>query len=141
MPLQQFHRELYYQQEDIEMVLTLNEDSIRRLYKHYVAQPNIMWKKPHNCDWMTLEDFQNLCGNHSGMQITKREAQHCFCVSQMTKISDDYIGESYGQLQYVEFLEAICRIAECKFKDSEMESIELKEKVEYVLDDMLAVID
>ena len=43
-------------------------------------------------------------------------------------------------MKYVEFLEAICRVAVVKFQESEMEELPLSNKVEYVIDDILEVI-
>ena len=47
----------------------------------------------------------------------------------------------YEKLLYVEFLEFLGRIAEQYFLGSEMEDLELHRKIEYLLDEILTVID
>lgn len=42
---------------------------------------------------------------------------------------------------YVEFLELIARIGELYFRDSEMEDLMLSEKIEYILDDLLPLVE
>ena len=42
---------------------------------------------------------------------------------------------------HVEFLELLARIAELYFRDSEMEDLGLSEKIEYILDDLLPLVD
>ena len=42
---------------------------------------------------------------------------------------------------HVEFLELLARIAELYFRDSEMEDLQLSEKIEYILDDLLPLVD
>ena len=40
----------------------------------------------------------------------------------------------------MEFIEALARIADIKFKGSEMEELKLAKKIEYVLDDILPIV-
>ena len=42
---------------------------------------------------------------------------------------------------HVEFLELLARIAELYFRDSEMEDLQLSEKIEYILDDLLPLVE
>ena len=42
---------------------------------------------------------------------------------------------------YVEFLELLARIGELYFRDSEMEDLSLAEKIEYILDDLLPIVE
>ena len=48
---------------------------------------------------------------------------------------------SYKKLTMVEFLEFLIRIAELYFEGSEMEQLELHEKLEQLLDELLPVIE
>ena len=48
---------------------------------------------------------------------------------------------TYNKLIYVEFLEFLGRIAELYFSGSEMEGLELWQKLEYLLDEILPIID
>lgn len=43
-------------------------------------------------------------------------------------------------MEFVEFLEMICRVALFKFKGSDLENLELCQKVEFILDDVLALV-
>ena len=47
----------------------------------------------------------------------------------------------YKKLLYVEFLEFLARIAVLYFEGSEMEELELHEKLEYLLDEILPIIE
>ena len=42
-------------------------------------------------------------------------------------------------MAFVEFLEMIARVAHLKFIGSELESIKLHKKIEYIIDDLLAL--
>ena len=46
----------------------------------------------------------------------------------------------YAKISFVEFLEFLARIAELNFKGSEMEDLELYEKLEYLLDDLFEIL-
>lgn len=47
----------------------------------------------------------------------------------------------YKRLQFVEFLEMIGRIADLKFKITEMERLPLNQKIEFILDELLTFVD
>ena len=47
----------------------------------------------------------------------------------------------YSRIIKVEFLEFIARIADLFFADSEMEDLELYEKIEHVLDDVFPLVN
>ena len=47
----------------------------------------------------------------------------------------------YNKLSYIEFLEFLARIAELYFEGSEMEGLELNIKLEYLLDEILPIVD
>ena len=47
----------------------------------------------------------------------------------------------YTNMSYVEFLEFLARIAELYFEGSEMEELELNVKLEYLLDEILPLVD
>ena len=48
---------------------------------------------------------------------------------------------SYYRMVYVEFLEFLARVAECYFAGSEMEDLELANKIEYLLDEILPLVN
>ena len=45
------------------------------------------------------------------------------------------------QMDFAEFLEMICRIAEFKFVGTELNDLDLPSKIGYVLDDLLPLVD
>ena len=66
-----------------------------------------------------------------------------FAMSKMTVIeeSNAEAAASYHRMVYVEFLEFLARIAELYFADSEMEDLELHVKLEYLLDELLPMVN
>ena len=48
--------------------------------------------------------------------------------------------KGYMFMEFAEFLEMICRVASIKFKGSDLDSKELPEQVEYILDQLLAIV-
>ena len=63
-------------------------------------------------------------------------------MSKMTvPIEETEKGSKYNEIEFVEFLEMIVRVAYLKFQGSELEhSITLNQKVEYLLDDLLTIV-
>ena len=60
------------------------------------------------------------------------------------QLEDEFNKESmthYMKLSYVEFLEFLARIAELYFEGSEMEELELEHKLEYLLDELLPIVE
>ena len=49
--------------------------------------------------------------------------------------------QDYNKLTYLEFLEFLARIAELYFEESEMEDLDLHVKIEYLLDEILPLVD
>ena len=49
--------------------------------------------------------------------------------------------QAYHKMIYVEFLEFLARIAELYFEGSEMEEIDLHRKLEYLLDELLPMVN
>ena len=54
--------------------------------------------------------------------------------------SDDGI-KKYNKLYFVEFLELIGRIADIKFRGTEVGNLPLNKKIEYVLDELLQLVE
>ena len=62
-------------------------------------------------------------------------------MSKQTCINEnDDLSKKFMKITWVEFLEMIGRVADLKFRDSELESIPLEAKIEYVLDDLFAAL-
>lgn len=54
--------------------------------------------------------------------------------------NDDMDFAKYDKLQFVELLEMIARVADVKFRSSELEDIGLESKIEQILDDIFVVL-
>ncbi len=67
------------------------------------------------------------------------QVRFAYGMSKMTIVDEMRNPETrgYNQLEFVEFLECICRLAILKFKGSDLETMELPEKVDYFLEDIL----
>ena len=63
-------------------------------------------------------------------------------MSKMTVIEEmAYLNpRGYMYMDFAEFLEMICRVAHIKFKGSDLDSKELPEQTEYILDQLLAIV-
>ena len=65
-------------------------------------------------------------------------------MSKMTIIDekDKKLAPTYNELDFVEFLEFLGRVSPLKFQGSELEDqIDLTTKIDYVMDDLLALVD
>ncbi len=61
-----------------------------------------------------------------------------------SSIADEFAKDSlmnYYKMSYTEFLEFLARIAELYFEGSEMEEIDLHLKLEYLLDELLVMVN
>ena len=61
-----------------------------------------------------------------------------------TTVTDEFHKDSlqnYHSMSYTEFLEFLARIAELYFEGSEMEEIDLHLKLEYLLDELLPMVN
>lgn len=90
---------------------------------------------------MTMEDAINLMTKMSPLKLNDREAIYCFGMSKMTVVNEaEESSTKYKRLVFVEFLEMIGRIADIKFRGSEMDSLPLPKKLEFILDDLLTLV-
>ena len=91
---------------------------------------------------MTLEECVKLFTTHLKPSIKEAMVRFAWGMSKMTVQEEMRQTETrgYKQLEFVEFLELICRLAILKFKGSDLESMELPEKVDYFLEDVLAIV-
>lgn len=71
-------------------------------------------------------------------------AKQAFGMSKMT-VADEFrapeVRGSYHQIEFVEFLEVICRVAVLKFKGSDLANQSISMKILYVLDEILRLVD
>ena len=68
--------------------------------------------------------------------------REAYALCKMTVINEHAASanHSYMRMEYVEFLEFIARCADLYFLGSEMEGLELHEKCEFVLDELLPIV-
>ena len=81
--------------------------------------------------------------DQSGMGLSPYQVYYAFGMSQMTTIyeKEKKNVEGLQQLEFVEFLEFVGRVAHLKFEGSELEEqLRLDQKIEYILDDILALV-
>lgn len=52
----------------------------------------------------------------------------------------DSLSSNYFTMEFVEFVEMICRVADVKFRQTELETEDLYLKVGYILDDLVLLL-
>ena len=114
---------------EINLTFDANIDQLRELHRSHFTKT-----KPY----MSYSDAISLFTNRLKSFVTFKDATMCYGMCKMTVERDFFTAEGgYKKLEFVEFLEYIARIANEKYKTD----IPLYEKVEKVLDNVLALID
>ena len=128
---------------DSELVLSMNEDALRKLYEMYSKTNRGTDKKPHNADYMTYIDCEQLFRDDCPLMLSRFLLREAYSLCKMTVVNElDAQGDlQYQKLLYVEFLEFIARVADLFFKGSEMDDLELHEKIEHILDEILPIVE
>ena len=151
--LKQYHESLdikwndfrsnYIWQHDVEELFTLNESGIRKIYTEYSHHNRDYVLKPHNATWMIYEDCEELLKFDCQLNMNRFIIREAFALSKMpvNQEHDSKALPKYKKLLYVEFLEFLARVSDLFFAGSEMESLELHEKIEYVLDEILPIVN
>lgn len=88
---------------------------------------------------MSLTQAIDLLTVRSSLELSVRDAIYCYGMSKMTCAEENAPGklpDHYQKIEFVEFLEMIGRVAEVKFKGTEMGELTLHKKLEYTLDDL-----
>ena len=126
----------------MEEVITLNEKALKAIYKEYSTHNRDDILKKYNADYMILEDCVDLLKFHCPLRVSRYLIREAYALSKMTVLAEhDAKAElAYKKLQYVEFLEFLARIADLFFEGSEMEGLELHEKIEHILDEILPLV-
>ena len=75
----------------------------------------------------------------SEVALTSEQIKFCFGMSKMTVIIDT-LTSNYHTIEFVEFLEMICRVADVKFRTTEVEPEDLYLKVGYIIDDLVLLL-
>ena len=75
---------------------------------------------------MSRQDCITMCCHQLDLGLREDQVNYCYGMSKMTVAKENDIGpEKYNKIDFVEMVEFICRLADVKFKDSEMEEIAL----------------
>ena len=119
--------------EAVDDLLRVNLAGLEQVYDKY--------KRP-NKKLIAMEDAVRIFHQHSAVDITEPQAKFAYGMSKQTVIDESRASDTRGYLvmELCEFLEMICRVALAKFKGSDLETLSLPQKVEFVLDDLLALV-
>lgn len=91
---------------------------------------------------MTMQDAFNLMMRDTNIGLIEKDAIFCYGMCKMTCVNEQQDSSTlYKRLQFVELLELICRIADLKYKGTEADKLTLVQKIELVLDDVLALVE
>jgi hypothetical protein len=114
-----------------------------------MLEPNIQnlkkifdgYKAPRK-NFMDMSDVNDVFTQKTDLLVQEKDVVYCAGMSKMTfswetKKQDEY----YNSFRFVEFLEMIGRVAHFKFPGSDNETMSLCQKMELVLDDILAIKD
>ena len=113
---------------DIEVVFSMNEDMLKKLYrtKALLGKGEAKYKPMHS-DWVIVEDMIQLLRTECKLNIPIKHINRAFGLSKK-EVDKEFEKDSllnYNKLTYVEFLEFLTRIAELYFEGSEMDGLEL----------------
>ena len=119
---------------EVNDVLEANLVGLKKVYE-YFYDPR---KK-----FMSMQDALDLMIKFTPLALTEKDAFFCYGMCKMTVINEAEDSTlRYRRLQFVELLEMIGRIADVKYKGTEMETtMTLAQRIEFVLDDVLSLVD
>ena len=121
-------REMYFWTLEVDDLLSANEGYLQAIFDKYGSDRRLEYS---NC----LVIFTSALTNGLSLE----SAKYCYGMSKMTEVVDlephNYLG-----MRFVEFLEMVCRAADIKFRNTEVEQRELHEKIGYLLDELLLCI-
>jgi len=114
---------------EVNDVLDANLDLLRKIYKSYLSPVHTL---------MSLDDVLDLFLKKADLGLLDKDVIYFFGMSKMTVANENDHGKNYNNVLFVEFLEIIGRCADHKFNGSELEDIELAQKINFVLDDLFS---
>lgn len=124
-------REDYVWTLDVDDLLRANLDGLQKVYCHFSSKRKI-----------THDECCKIFTHYLPTPLPLAQAKFAYGMSKMSVAEEmrptDYKG--YLHMEFVEFLEMVCRVALLKFKGSDLDGKELPEKVEYVLEELLALV-
>lgn len=128
-----WHSEKYLK-EEVDLFFRLHKPVLEAIFFKYAAAGK------GQIDRVNLHEFRLMC-NEAGLcneNFVMREIDMCFRQAMMTEVDEILHGE-HLQMVYVEFIEAIARIADQIVNDSGEQKIPLKNKLEKIFPMLLQV--
>ena len=121
----------------------MNETILRNLFGKYAARGRGMGIKDNNFQGLVPQDVEQMILRDAQLLIHQSSVKAAYVLSKMTVVEEtnNEAKTTYQKLIYVEFLEFLGRIAELYFDGSEMEDLALVRKLEYLLDELLPIIN
>ncbi len=77
---------------DIEVVYTMNGEALKSIYKKYSLENRGTKNKPHNGDWMILDDCNTLLTKECKLPMTLKVIKKAFSMSKV-EIEDEFAGD------------------------------------------------
>ena len=108
-------------------------EGIKKVYTKYIRD---------KCTKLNRTDAMDIFISHSDVQLGPEKTRNAYGLSKMTVANEYKETDKFGYqvIDLVEFIEMICRVAFYKFKGSDLETIDLMNKVEFILDDILPLV-
>eukprot|EP00352_Strombidinopsis_acuminata_P005987 CAMPEP_0176352262 /NCGR_PEP_ID=MMETSP0126-20121128/10882_1 /TAXON_ID=141414 ORGANISM="Strombidinopsis acuminatum, Strain SPMC142" /NCGR_SAMPLE_ID=MMETSP0126 /ASSEMBLY_ACC=CAM_ASM_000229 /LENGTH=203 /DNA_ID=CAMNT_0017703263 /DNA_START=114 /DNA_END=725 /DNA_ORIENTATION=+ len=131
MEVAQDFRDQEYWTQEVNDLYKHNMESLKKLYDHYADAKKYMY----------IDDAVNMCTRHSDLILAQKDAMYLYAMSKMTIVHETENAIRYFRTRFVEMLEYIARIAKFKFKNSNLESLPLVKKIEYILDELFRIIN
>ncbi|OMJ93570.1 hypothetical protein SteCoe_3405 [Stentor coeruleus] len=128
-----WHTEKYLK-EDVDHFLKLHKQILMGVFDKYSAMGKGM------IDRMDLHEFRLMC-NEAGLcneDFVMREIDMCFRQAMMTEI-DEIKHSEHLEMVYVEFVEALARIADQLYPDKNGQQLSLKKKLENLMTSMINI--
>ena len=128
-PWQQW-REEHLWTMDVNDIFEANIAPLKTIFNYYKSpsKPNV-----------TIDDCIVMCTQRSNLEVSEKDIAFCYGYSHQTVINEERQSARYKNLEWVEFLEFIARVAHSRFKSAseEVASQPLHQKIEFILDDLL----
>lgn len=125
---------------DVELTFTMNEDLIRNVFSFLAKNAQGTDDKAYNEEIVVMSDLLWFFRDQLKYKLRKKDLQAIFGESKMSVLNEQEKTAllKYRQLQYVEFLEFIARLATKIFERSEYEERSMNEKIELLLDEVFS---
>lgn len=123
-------REDYIWTLEIDDLLRANLEGLQKVYSHFSSKRKI-----------THDECCKIFTHHLQAPLPPGLARLAYGMSKMTVTEETRTdAKGYMHMEFVEFLEMLCRVAILKFRGTDLESQDLAEKLEHLLDEVLATV-